>query len=315
MALGRTTQHACSMALLGLLAIGCSTNKAPGAPAEAEQRPATVYTVNYPLTYFAQRLAPEHVEVVFPAPTGVDPAFWKPTPGAIGEFQGAGLILLNGAGYARWVRHATLPKSRIVITAKGCRDTFLPAQETATHQHGPDGEHAHGGRAFTTWLDLSLALCQADRIRAALIKLSPTKEGAIQTQFESLKRDLTGLDTRLRAAAKAWGNQPMLASHPVYQYLADAYRLRLESVHFEPGEALTPEDLRALDVLLERHPARLMLWEAQPLAQTERQLRDRGVAVIVFDPLAQAPSKGDFLTAMTANIERLACATAAEPCR
>ena len=37
-----------------------------------------IYTVNYPLQYFAQRLAGEHAEVVFPAPPAIDPAFWTP---------------------------------------------------------------------------------------------------------------------------------------------------------------------------------------------------------------------------------------------
>jgi zinc transport system substrate-binding protein len=126
---------------------------------------------------------------------------------------------------------------------------------------------------------------------------------------------LTQLDERLRDAAKAWGDQPMLTSHPVYQYLADAYGLRIESVHFEPGEALTPEDLLALGALLERHPAKIMLWEAQPLPATERLLRERGITTVVFHPAAQRPADGDFLTVMTGNVARFACATGAEACR
>ena len=38
----------------------------------------TVYVVNYPLKYFAERIAGEHARVVFPAPRDVDPAFWNP---------------------------------------------------------------------------------------------------------------------------------------------------------------------------------------------------------------------------------------------
>jgi zinc transport system substrate-binding protein len=37
-----------------------------------------IYTVNYPLKYFAERIGGEHAEVVFPAPAGVDPAYWMP---------------------------------------------------------------------------------------------------------------------------------------------------------------------------------------------------------------------------------------------
>jgi len=311
---GSTMRRAWVVFSAALLALGCSKADAPQSLASKGDRPLSAYTVNYPLAYFAERLAPEGVEVVFPAPPEVDPAFWKPTPEEIGQYQRAGLILLNGAGYARWTRYATLPKSRVVITADGCRDTFLKTGDTVTHQHGPGGDHAHEGAAFTTWLDMRLALCQASRIHDALAQLAPATKDAVRTNFEALTRDLTQLDTRLRSVAKASDDQPMLASHPVYQYLADAYGLRIESMHFEPDEALTPKDIQALDSLLERHPAKLMLWEAQPLPETEQALRDRGITTVVFDPAAQPPTNGDFLTVMTGNAKRLACATGAEAC-
>ena len=301
--------------LVGLLAAGCRSNEAQPAPGRNGTLPATAYAVNYPVAYFAQRLAPDELQVVFPAPPAVDPAFWKPAPEVIGQFQEAGVILLNGAGYARWVQHATLPRSRIVVTADGCRASFLPAPTAVTHQHGPGGEHAHGDTAFTTWLDLRLAACQASHVRDALVRLSPAQGAAIKARFDALEGELTQLDRRLRAGSNTWRDKPMLASHPVYQYLADAYSLHIEALHFEPDVALTPEDLQALDILLQRHPSTLMLWEAQPQAETEKQLRERGVRIVVFEPLAQAPGDGDFLMRMTQNIDRLTCATRAEPCR
>jgi zinc transport system substrate-binding protein len=310
----RVTHRACIVSVLACVAIGCSKEEALQAGASTGVRPQSVYTVNYPLAYFAKRLAPEGVEVVFPAPPDVDPAFWKPTPDAIGLYQGAGLILLNGVGYARWARYATLPESRIVVTATRCRDAFLQTGEAATHQHGPDGEHAHEDIAFTTWLDMRLARCQARRVADALAELTPAQREAIMAESATLDDDLAKIDARLRAAGRAWGAQPILASHPVYQYLADAYDMRIESMHLEPDHPLSPEDIQALDALLARHPAKLMLWEAQPLPASEEQLRARGVTSIVFDPAAQPPANGDFLTVMTANAKRLACASGGEAC-
>ena len=52
----------------------------------------TVYTVNYPLAYFARRIRQEQVKVVFPAPPDVDPAFWNPDPETIVAYQEADLI-------------------------------------------------------------------------------------------------------------------------------------------------------------------------------------------------------------------------------
>ncbi len=51
--------------------------------------PLTVFVVNYPLQYFTERIGGEHVNVVFPAPTDVDPAYWMPDRPTIANFQRA----------------------------------------------------------------------------------------------------------------------------------------------------------------------------------------------------------------------------------
>ena len=103
------------MTTLIALLLGCSKKAAPDQePKSQHAGPFVIYTVNYPLSYFAQRMAPVGARVVFPVPPGIDPAFWKPTADAVQGFQSASLILLNGAGYARWTRYTTLPRTRIV---------------------------------------------------------------------------------------------------------------------------------------------------------------------------------------------------------
>ena len=91
-----------------------------------------VYVVNYPLQYFAQRIGGDLVEVEFPAPADIDPAFWAPTAEAISAFQSADLILLNGAGYARWVDRVTLPTSKLVNTSDGFSIRTARRASTAT---------------------------------------------------------------------------------------------------------------------------------------------------------------------------------------
>ena len=55
-----------------VLAVGCGDMRArrPGPRRRQDDSagPLTVYVVNYPLQYFAERIGGEHVEVVFPAP-------------------------------------------------------------------------------------------------------------------------------------------------------------------------------------------------------------------------------------------------------
>ena len=127
-------------------------------------RPLNVYVVNYPLKYFAERIGGDDVKVTLPVPADVDPVYWTPGIADIGAYQQADLILLNGAGYAKWVSKVSLPRSKTVDTSRGFKDQYITVKETMTHSHGAEGEHAHEGLAFTTWLDLSLAAKQAEAI-------------------------------------------------------------------------------------------------------------------------------------------------------
>ena len=303
------------LTVLAATAPGCSKKAAPDQATESQHaEPSAVYAVNYPLRYFAERMVPAGTGVVFPVPRGIDPAFWKPSADAVREYQAASLIFLNGAGYAHWTRYATLPRARIVVTADGCRDDYLRIEQSVRHQHGPEGQHAHSDLAFTTWLDLLLAACQAGHIRDALIERMPEAKDGVSAGFETLERDLLDLDQRLRVVGRALRDEPLLASHPVYQYLADAYGLAIQSLHLEPDQELNDEDWKGVDAMLRQHPAKWMLWEATPLEVTKAGLLERGVTVLVFDPAGQSPAEGDFLSVMRANVARLECAAGVQAC-
>ena len=271
----------------------------------ADEPPLVVYTVNYPLQYFAQRIARDHANVEFPAPADVDPAFWRPGADVIGAYQQADLILLNGAGYARWVEWASLPRRRLVNTSVEFKDRYIEAVQEVTHSHGPGGAHAHAGTAFITWLDLTQAVAQADAVRAALSHKRPAGSEQFDSNFRQLEAELLALDATLETLAATDPQKPLLASHPVYQYLARRYALNLESLLWEPDIAPLDDDWKTLQRLLEQHPAGWMIWENTPLDSTLTRLEALGVRSLVFSPCSQPPHEGDFMSRMRSNVENL----------
>jgi zinc transport system substrate-binding protein len=298
-----------------VLMVGCAPGDQDGsvsATVEARRGPIVVAAVNYPLAYFAERIGGDAVTVEFPSLAG-DPAFWSPPPSTIVAFQDADLILRNGAGYAAWVDRASLPASRMVDTTAAHRDRLLAVDDRITHAHGPGGEHAHGGTAFTTWLDPTHSVEQARAILEALLPLLPESDTQLrdrfETRFETLAQELAALDLRLEAAVAQVPNLPLLGSHPVYQYLAQRYELNLRSVHWEPDEAPSPDMWREFELLLADHPARWMLWEGPPRAETIERLRAVGVESVVFDPCGNRPEAGDFIDVMERNAAALERAT------
>jgi len=265
----------------------------------------SVYTVNYPLAYFAERIGGNAVTVDFPAPAQVDPAFWKPGPEVIAAYQTADLILLNGAGYAGWIGQASLPRRKLVDTSRAFREAYLPGEETPVHQHGPAGEHTHGQIAFTTWLDPKQAIAQARAIQAAFSKRRPEEAAGFADRADALVADLEQLDRDLAAALAPIGREPLLASHPVYSYLARRYGLDLQPLTWEPNEEPENADWMAFDALLAERPSRWMLWEAEPLEATSKRLGERGVGILVFEVAGNRTASRDYLATMRANLETL----------
>jgi len=311
----------------GLFAVvlGCALSACSGEAADHPENEArgtkalVVYATSYPLAFFAERIGGGAVEVVFRVPEGVDPAHWNADPETIARAQQADLLLRHGAGDPAWLDLASLHRDRVVDTTARVRARLL--RETGVrHQHGPEGEHSHGAWAGTPWLDPTLAAAQAEAIAEALAASRPEQADTFRSNLAALLLDLEALDeAQVRAAARL-GDAPILYSHPAYAYLQARYGLNGRSLVWEPDELPPDAEWRALGRLLDAHPARSMLWEAEPLPETRARLAALGIESRVHAPCANRPEAGDWLAVMQENragLEALAAASgsAARPSR
>ena len=267
-----------------------------------------VAVVNYPLQYFTKRIAGDRVDIVFPVPQSEDPAFWKPKESDIRLYQQADLILLNGAEYEKWLPAAVLPLAKQVVTSQSFADRYVKNGEVVTHSHGPQGMHSHGLIDFNTWMDPQQAILQAQSIHDELVRLAPEGTKDFDANLESLKKDLTELDSLLEAASSYLGKKPLLGSHPVYQYAARRYGWDLQAVHWEPDEMPTEAEWAKLTAMYAKHRAKVMIWEEYPLPAVAARLRGMGIEPVAFETCASAPASGDYLSAMKANASRFEAA-------
>jgi zinc transport system substrate-binding protein len=291
-----------------LLAVGCTPSPEPtGAPVSSE--PLMIYVDNYPMEYFTSRLAGPLAKVILPVPAGRDPAYWKPKEEEIQAIQSADLVVLNGADYSSWSQRVTLAPSKVVDASRGFKNRFLYIKDAVVHSHGPEGEHSHEGLASFTWLDFDQAILQAKAIAKSLERLRPSEAAGIQERLTALEKDLTNLRDRFQKMV-AEKKEPLLASHPVYDYLARHGGWNLQSVHWEPDELPGDEGWAELHKLLETHRAKWMIWEGAPLDETVQRLAAIGIQTVVFDPLPGKPepragASVDFLSVMNENLDRL----------
>lgn len=272
-------------------------------PLTADEK-TVVQSVNYPLHYFATRLATESFELHYLIDPEVDPAFWKPGDDALTAFQKADLILRNGADYEKWMKTVSLPSSKMLDTSKTFATSYIKTKGHE-HRHGDGTVHSHAGTAFTTWIDFSQAAGQAGSIAERFKKMQPGSAAKIDENLTALKSDLDALDAAMKAFGEKWGDQPLVASHPIYQYLARAYGLEIEAIEWEPGMKIEAKDIAALKKILAKHPATWMIWEGEPTAENITAVDGLGLKSVVFSPSANVPAEGDWLSVMKTNVANL----------
>jgi len=265
----------------------------------------TVYVVNYPIKYLAERISGGRFEIVFPAPVDEDPVFWMPDPETIRQYQNADLILLNGATYAKWIDRVTLPPSKTVNTSESFQNRYLSIKTVVKHSHGPSGEHSHAGTDFNTWMNPQLAIEQARAVANSFQRLLPDDSILFENNFTLLKNDLLKLDSILEQITNNGDGLPILTSHPVYGYFADRYNLNLNSRVWEPEEMPSDQQWQDLDDVLKSFSSRWMIWEGDPDEAIVAKLKDRGISSVVFYPCGNTPEQNDYLETMKQNAERL----------
>jgi zinc transport system substrate-binding protein len=127
----------------------------------------------------------------------------------------------------------------------------------------------------------------------------------MKENFNALERDLEELDAAVTDILKDRPGLAVLASHPVYQYLGRRYWLDITSVFWEPDADPGEGQWKLLEDLISGEEFSKMLWEGQPLPETTLRLEEMGIQVIVYDPGANVPDSGDWLSVMQSNVENL----------
>jgi zinc transport system substrate-binding protein len=288
--------------IVGILLMSCDEKGAGDKTVDTAQ--ASIITVNYPLYYFTQQLAADLATVILPVPAGSDPAQWNPQLEDILQMQQAELIILNGAGYSTWLDKVSLSPNRLVNSSLDAKDQWITLDGQTTHSHGPGGEHSHGGYAFTTWMDMTLARQQASAIARALIKRWPGQQQAIALREARLLEALTELDKAYQRLAVDLAGKNLIYSHPVYQYFERRYQLAGESLHWEPGEMPSEKQWRYLQNRVAGKSDNLFIWEDEPSTGIAQRMAAMGLASVVIRPAANTSSK-DWLSEQQANLERL----------
>jgi zinc transport system substrate-binding protein len=299
---------AAGLAILALCLFSCN-GQGPTEGTTDREGPLTVYTAFYPAWFFTSTIGGESVRAVNPIPADEDPIFYQPPTEMILRYQNeADLIVLNGAGFARWAAKAMLPEGKIVNTGKSFEDDLIVIKGSVTHTHGEGEKHTHAGIDGHTWIDPQLAMEQCRAIAAALSEHDPDHAPDFAAGLERVLAGLAELDTAFSALAKKGLTRPIVASHPAYNYLCRRYGWEVESFDFNPAENPVFSDLKRLKSYLTAHPGIThMVWEEAPEQKVAELFRSRfGLEPLVFSPVETPPDEGaDYFAVMKENAKNI----------
>ena len=133
----------------------------------------------------------------------------------------------------------------------------------------------------------------------------PANKQDFNANYQSLEADLQQLDRQLETIVSANPDKPLLFSHPVYDYPIDRYDLNAKSVHWEPEEFPDETQWQELELIVANFQPSWMIWEGEPLPETVEKLAEMGISSLVFDPAANRPETGNYLTVMQRNANHL----------
>ena len=263
-----------------------------------------VVAVNYPLHYFAERIATDSFSIDYLVAPEVDPAFWEPDDQALVAFQKADIVIRNGADYAKWMQVVTLPSTTMVDTSRAFSDRLIKV-EGGAHSHGDGAVHSHAGVAFTTWIDFSQAAMQAEAIAKRMTRYAPAEAKQIAENLAALKADLGELDQKMKSLAEKLRDRSFAVSHPIYQYWSRAYGIKIDALEWEPDMKLGEKEIADLKAVIAKSNPQWMIWEGTPGDENVKALAQLGLSSLVFSPAANRPDEGDWLEVMHQNIKNL----------
>lgn len=248
-----------------------------------------VVTTTQDSAALVQAVGGAHVQVLSLTRGTRDPHFADATPSMIRQVYSADLLVLIGADLEiGWLTPLveTSRNSRVLPGAPG----YLDLSTAVTLLDKPAGPvsraqgdvHARGNPHY--WLDPRRGLLMAQAIATRLATLDPAHAGDYRAQLATFQQTLERRLSTWQAQLAPLRDQPMLAYHPSFVYLAQAFGWRIVA-HVEPQPGIPPSaaHLQQLIGVIRAQKIGVLIMEPYYERRSGEYLaRETGIKVVVL---------------------------------
>ncbi|MDP8888436.1 MAG: zinc ABC transporter substrate-binding protein [Thermoproteota archaeon] len=210
-----------------------------------DQEKITVVASFYPLYEFASRVVGDRAEVSSLVPAGVEPHDWEPTAEDISRGRAADVMVINGAGFERWVDE--METKAVANTSEGIEFNYKEGKEVGDDEHGHLGATVGGGVNPHIWLDPILAKHQIDKIRDVMVSSDPANADYYNQNADRFTAELDSLDAFIRSELADCDKSDFIAFHDAFIYFSERYDLRQHSIHgVSPEGEILPQTIQQI---------------------------------------------------------------------
>ncbi|WP_394171727.1 metal ABC transporter solute-binding protein, Zn/Mn family [Guptibacillus hwajinpoensis] len=214
----------CLMAVLLLAACGEKETSTTASNESGEEKKLSIYTTLFPIEDFTRKIGGKHVQVTSILPPGSDAHTYEPTTQTMINVAEADAFIYNGLGmesYAEAIAESVGKDVRMVEASSGI-ETLEHEDEHDEHSEEKHSDE-HGDQDPHLWLDPNKAIGMAENIKETLIELHPDAKEDFETNFQSVKSDLTKLDQEFTSLVDSKDHLEMIVSHAAYGYWEKRY--------------------------------------------------------------------------------------------
>ncbi len=205
---------------------------------------------------------------------------------------------------------------KIVNASKGIELRASTEEEHHDHGDGHKEDEHHHDKDPHVWLDPTLAMKQAEKIKNALVELQPEHKKEFEKNFAALQTKFTDLDDGFKAAVANAKTKEILVSHAAYGYWEQRYGLKqIPIAGISASDEPSQKQLADITKTVKEHNLKYILFETFSTPKVASVIqKETGTKVLRLNHLAtisedDAKNNKDYFTLMEENVNTLKEAT------
>lgn len=204
---------------------------------DTPEKPVVVVSIA-PLSYFAEGIGGDKVDVEVMAPAGTDPETYEPSMASLGSASQASVIFTTGL----------LPfEEKIALTVKESSGGKTLNQALCDSLQLIMGTHGHDEADPHIWMSLRNARVMARTVCRALTRALPADSAYFRGRLAAMEHRLDSIDNATATALAPLRGCSFLIWHPSLSYFARDYGLQQVAIAAENKETSVDALRRRLD--------------------------------------------------------------------